>query len=67
VLTVIQELQLSVLYLHPQLVDLLAAKLPRLKSLDLTFELLAVRTDPTNDNHRDHAFVGPVLVSCVPS
>jgi hypothetical protein len=41
----LQDLRLSVLYLHPQLVDLLAAKLPRLKSLDLTFEHLAASTD----------------------
>jgi hypothetical protein len=53
-----KSLQLSVRYLHPQLMDLLAAKLPQLKGLDLTFGTLVSSIDAENTYR--HAFV-----SCV--
>jgi hypothetical protein len=55
----LQNLRISVLYLHPRLVDLLAAKLPGLRFLDLTFEHLAASTSITI-NYR---YVSPVLLS----
>ena len=56
----LQSLQISVLFLHPHLVDLLATKLPGLKFLDLTFEHLAASTSVTINCR----YVSSVLLSC---
>jgi hypothetical protein len=61
----LQDFRLSVLYLHPQLVDLLASKLPHLKSLDLTFDHLAASTDISYADL--HAYVSYVFLCNVPS
>jgi len=62
----LQELRLSVVYLHPQLMDLLAAKLPLLKVLDLTFDRLAPNTDIQSAYYNKYAYVSFTFVSYVP-